>query len=171
VAVSATKVHAQISATFSVSGNLIPAATTAKCTGLAYPALCPADHNCSCYKISKASLHSTTILGKKLPPGTTKAFFAVDSQDGTGSHGTCEPVYGEVSYSSNDGVDSAQIFAFGSLCTPFKPDPLAEPFVISGGGAIERAIIDFFPVSGYGIATGTYTPGQTFTLSLEAVVQ
>src|SRR5215472_12037298 len=121
MAVSATPVLAQISAQFDVSGHLGLAATTAGCTTHTYTAVCPAADSCSCYKLSKASLHSANLpFGLTIPPGTTRAFLAVDGKDGTGSGGTCKPVYGEIDYAANSGPDTVQIFLFGTLCNPFS---------------------------------------------------
>jgi hypothetical protein len=166
-----------ITATFKVSGNLGLQADATGCTSHPYTAMCPIADSCSCYKVSKTSLHATNLPpGVTIPPGKTTAFFAVDGEDGTGSAGTCKPVYGEVDYLSDNMQDSVQIFMFGSLCNPFSA---GAPLSISGGGAIEEAMFEVMigpfevpiEVVGFGTAVGTYSPGstgQTFTLSLTA---
>lgn len=156
-----------------VSGNLALASSTTGCTSRPYPAICPTADDCVCYKLSKASLHSAGLPGGvSIPPGTTKAFFARDETDKTGSAGTCDPVYGEVDYTGNDGVSNAQIFVFGSLCTPSPLSP-GGPLTVSGGGAIESAVLETpigpLDVSGYGTAAGTYQPlvsPPAFTMSI-----
>jgi hypothetical protein len=175
VSLSATPVLAVgVNASFKVTGNLGLAANAAGCTNPnRYTSICPSADTCTCYKLSKASLHVANLpLGVTIPPGRTTAFFAVDGK-GTGSAGTCQPVYGDIHYAASAGPDTVEIFVFGTLCSPFS---LGAPFSLSGGGAIESATIQlqFFgeihPV-GYGTANGSYLPGsltQTFTLKITA---
>ena len=164
-----------LNADFTVSGNFGLAPTTLGCTTHTYTAMCPATHTCVCYKVSEASLHAANLpSGITIPPGTTKAFFAVDKTDLTGAAATCRPLYGEIDYTATSGIDAVQIFVFGVMCNPFSA---GSPFSLSGGGAIESATIAVPPFiispTGYGIATGSYLPGstgQTFTLDLTANV-
>jgi hypothetical protein len=164
-----------LNADFAVSGDLGLAPTTLGCTTHTYTAICPAGHSCSCYKLTKASLHTANFpFGIQIPPGTTKAFFALDKADRTGSAGTCRPLYGEVDYTAASGPDAVQIFVFGVMCNPFFA---GGPFSLSGGGAIESATlatpIGLLSPTGFGTATGTYLPGstgQSFTLDLTANV-
>jgi hypothetical protein len=169
----------EVTAHFKVSGNLGVAAAN-DCNSVTYPKFCPSADDCACFALSRHSKHfAQPIEGIKIPPGTEKAYFAVDEKDGTGSGpGTCDPLYGEVDYKADSGPDAVTIFLFGSVCGSFAAgeSPLSVPFQIPGGGAVESAVIEspfgLLAPAGYGIGTGVYTPGatQNFSLSLTAVV-
>jgi hypothetical protein len=158
--------------TFSVTGHLAVTTTTSKCTGLAYPAMCPSGDNCVCYSATKTSLHTATGSAITIPPGTTKVAVSVDNTLNT-SHPGCKPAWGEVQYTQTGGSDTATIEFFASLCSPlFATAPLS----FSGGGALTNAtlVVDgllFSGVTGLGTATGTYSPaatGSNLTLNLTA---
>ena len=160
--------------TFSVTGHLAVTTTTSKCTGLAYPAMCPSGDNCVCYSATKTSLHTATGSAITIPPGTTKVAVSVDNTLNT-SHPGCKAAWGEVLYTQTGGSDTATVEFFASLCSPLFA---TAPLTFSGGGALTNATlaVDGFPLSGItglGTATGTYSPANTgtnLTLNLTAVI-
>ena len=160
--------------TFSVTGHLAVTTTTSKCTGLAYPAMCPSGDNCVCYSATKTSLHTASGGLITIPPGTTKVAVSVDNTLNT-SHPGCKPAWGEIQYTeTGGGPDTATIEFFASLCSPLFA---TSPLTFSGGGALTSSniLIGGFPfdITGFGTATGTYSPANTgtnLTLNLTAVV-
>jgi hypothetical protein len=155
--------------TFTVTGNLGVATSAGKCTSLAYPAMCPAADTCVCYTAKKTSLHTAKGGTLTIPPGTTQVAVSVDTTDIT-SHPGCSPAWGEVHYVSTNGLDSATIEFFASLC---KPLAAGSPQTFSGGGALTNAVFGFLGATGFGTATGTYfagASGQNLTLNLIAIV-
>jgi hypothetical protein len=164
-----------INATFTVTGHFGVTTTTSKCTGLAYPAMCPSGDNCVCYSATKTSLHTATGSAITIPPGTTNVAVSVDNTLNT-SHPGCKPAWGEIQYTeTGGGPDTATVEFFASLCSPLFA---TSPLTFSGGGALTNAtlVVDGFPLSGItglGTATGTYSPansGTNLTLNLTAVI-
>jgi hypothetical protein len=165
-----------INATFTVTGHFGVTTTTSKCTGLAYPAMCPSGDNCVCYSATKTSLHTATGSAITIPPGTTNVAVSVDNTLNT-SHPGCKPAWGEIQYTeTGGGPDTATVEFFASLCSPlFATSPLS----FSGGGALTSATLEVPPfgvisgITGLGTATGTYSPansGTNLTLNLTAVI-
>ncbi len=156
--------------TFTITGHLGISTSSTACTAAGtYTALCPAA-DCTCYAVTKASLHHTSVL-VTIPPGTTNVAVAVDFKNGTSTPG-CYAAYGKVVYTASSGPDHAKILFFARLCNRFFP---GAPLSFSGGGAIADAsfLVSGIPftLTGYGTAFGTYSPapsGQTLSLSLAA---
>ena len=159
-----------INATFTVTGHFGVTTTTSKCTGLAYPAMCPSGDNCVCYSATKTSLHTATGSAITIPPGTTNVAVSVDNTLNT-SHPGCKPAWGEIDYTQTGGTDTATIEFFASLCSPLFA---TTPLTFSGGGALTNATFGIFSgITGLGTATGTYSPANTgtnLTLNLTAVL-
>ncbi|HVA40931.1 MAG TPA: hypothetical protein VNF49_09715, partial [Candidatus Binataceae bacterium] len=144
--------------TFIVTGHLGVALLASKCTSLPYPSLCPSSDTCVCFTATKTSLHAASGDLLTIPPGTTKMAISVDTTQAT-SHPGCRPAWGEIEYNQTTGSDTATIEFFASLCQPLAP---TLPQSFSGGGALTNAtlVIGGFPFTGtgFGTATGTYSP-------------